>query len=425
MWNCLVEEVKSPHTRAKTSADLRVRARSLGDITLEPEMRLISGVAEFDRVLGGGLVPGSLVLIGGDPGIGKSTIILQILERLSQQGLKTLYLSGEESLQQIKLRAERLGATSNHLLVMTGTCIEETREALEEIKPDIIAVDSIQTIYTESLSSAPGSISQVREVASHFMALAKSSGIPVFLVGHVTKDGAIAGPKALEHLVDTVLYFEGDGGHLIRILRSEKNRYGSTNEIGVFEMKDSGLEEVRNPSKIFLQERPEDVPGSVVIPCLEGTRPVLVEIQALVGPSPLGMPRRTAIGVDHNRISLLVAVLGKKIGMELGDQDIFINVAGGLRIDEPAADLGIVSAMMSSYLEKPVDRSLVMFGEIGLAGEIRAVSQPELRIKEAEKLGFSSCLLSKTNLDGINLPSGIKITGIKSIRELYEHLYGH
>ena len=425
MWNCLVEEVRSHTTRAKTSADLRIRATSLRDITLEPEMRLISGVAEFDRVLGGGLVPGSLVLIGGDPGIGKSTIVLQILERLSQQGLKTLYLSGEESLQQIKLRAERLGATSNNLFVMTETCIEETLEAFKEIKPDIIAVDSIQTIYTESLSSAPGSISQVREVASHFMSLAKSSGIPVFLVGHVTKDGAIAGPKALEHLVDTVLYFEGDGGHLIRILRSEKNRYGSTNEIGVFEMKDSGLEEVRNPSKIFLQERPEDVPGSVVIPCLEGTRPVLVEIQALVGPSPLGVPRRTAIGVDHNRISLLVAVLGKKIGMELGDQDIFINVAGGLRIDEPAADLGIVSAMMSSYLEKPVDRNLVMFGEIGLAGEIRAVSQPELRIKEAEKLGFSSCLLAETNLDGINLPSGIKITGIKSIQALYEHLYGH
>jgi DNA repair protein RadA/Sms len=424
-WNCLVEEVKAPPAKQKRLSNLREGAVSLGDITLKPELRLMSDVAEFDRVLGGGLVPGSLVLIGGDPGIGKSTIVLQVLERLSRKGYKTLYLSGEESLQQIKLRAERLGVTSDHLFVMTGTCVEETIGTFESIKPDVIAVDSIQTIYTEALSSAPGSISQVREVASYFMSLAKASGIPIFLVGHVTKDGSIAGPKALEHLVDTVLYFEGDGGHLIRILRSEKNRYGSTNEIGVFEMKDSGLEEVRNPSRIFLQERPEDVPGSVVIPCLEGTRPVLVEIQALVGQSPLGMPRRTAIGVDHNRISLLVAVLGKKIGMELGDQDIFVNVAGGLRIDEPAADLGIVSAMMSSYLDKPVDRGLVMFGEIGLAGEIRAVSQPELRIKEAEKLGFSSCLLATTNLNGINPPSTMKIKGIKSIKDLYDYLYGH
>jgi DNA repair protein RadA/Sms len=423
-WNCLVEEVKSTSRGGKSTSKRTTQAVRIDDISLKPEMRFKSGVAEFDRVLGGGLVPGSLVLIGGDPGIGKSTIILQVLEKLSLQGFKALYLSGEESSQQIRLRADRLGIASKHLFVMTGTCVEETLETIDSVKPDVIAVDSIQTVYTEALSSAPGSIGQVREVASYFMSLAKASGTPVFLVGHVTKDGAIAGPKTLEHLVDTVLYFEGDGGHLIRILRSEKNRYGSTNEIGVFEMKDSGLEEVRNPSRIFLQERPEDVPGSVVISCLEGTRPVLVEIQALVGPSPLGMPRRTAIGVDHNRISLLVAVLGKKISMELGDQDIFINVAGGLRIDEPAADMGIISAMMSSFLDRPVARDLVVFGEVGLAGEIRAVSQPELRLKEAAKLGFTSCLMATTSLDSIKPPPALKVTGIKSIQELYDFLYG-
>jgi len=255
------------------------------------------------------------------------------------------------------------------------------------------------------------------------MTFAKNSGVPVFLIGHVTKEGAIAGPKVLEHLVDTVLYFEGDKGHVFRILRSVKNRFGPTNEIGVFEMKDTGLEEVDNPSRIFLEERPQDVPGSVVIPCIEGTRPVLVEIQALVGPSPLGMPRRTAIGVDHNRISLLVAVLGKRIGMELGDQDIFVNVAGGLKVDEPAADLGIVSAMMSSFLNRPVDRNLVVFGEVGLAGEIRGVSQPDLRIREAKKLGFSRCLLSRNNFEGANPPGDMELGGVESIQELYELLF--
>jgi len=273
------------------------------------------------------------------------------------------------------------------------------------------------------MTSAPGSVGQVREVAARLMTFAKNSGVPVFLIGHVTKEGAIAGPKVLEHLVDTVLYFEGDKGHVFRILRSVKNRFGPTNEIGVFEMKDTGLEEVDNPSRIFLEERPQDVPGSVVIPCIEGTRPVLVEIQALVGPSPLGMPRRTAIGVDHNRISLLVAVLGKRIGMELGDQDIFVNVAGGLKVDEPAADLGIVSAMMSSFLNRPVDRNLVVFGEVGLAGEIRGVSQPDLRIREAKKLGFSRCLLSRNNFEGANPPGDMELGGVESIQELYELLF--
>ena len=396
---------------------------TLDGISLDPEMRLKTGMVEFDRTLGGGVVPGSLVLIGGDPGIGKSTLILQVLASLSRQACRALYLSGEESLQQIKLRAERLSVHSDNLYIMTGTCIEDFLDRMTPLHPNIIAVDSIQTAYTTDIASAPGSVGQVREVAAKLMTFAKQSSVPIFLIGHVTKEGAIAGPKVLEHLVDTVLYFEGDGGHVFRVLRSVKNRYGATNEIGVFEMKDNGLKEVSNPSRIFLEERPQNVSGSVVIPCLEGTRPVLVELQALVGPSPLGMPRRTAIGVDHNRISLLVAVLGKKMGMQLGDQDIFVNVAGGLKVDEPAADLGIVSAMMSSFLNKPVDRGLIVFGEVGLAGEIRGVSQPDMRIKEARKLGFSRCLLSPSNLEGTTPPKDMELIAVESIQELYELLF--
>jgi len=421
-WNSMVEELVKLERKGKTSYAMS-QPQTIDAISLAPEMRLKTGMVEFDRTLGGGVVPGSLVLIGGDPGIGKSTLILQVLDKLSHKSCRALYLSGEESPQQIKLRAERLSVHSEDLYIMTGTCIEDFLEKLASIKPDIVAVDSIQTFYTSDMTSAPGSVGQVREVAARLMTFAKQSGVPVFLVGHVTKEGAIAGPKVLEHLVDTVLYFEGDKGHVFRILRSVKNRFGPTNEIGVFEMKDTGLEEVSNPSRIFLEERPQDVPGSVVIPCIEGTRPVLVEIQALVGPSPLGMPRRTAIGVDHNRISLLVAVLGKTIGMELGDQDIFVNVAGGLKVDEPAADLGIVSAMMSSFLNRPVDRDLVVFGEVGLAGEIRGVSQPGLRIREAKKLGFSRCLLSRNNFEGANQPGNMELGGVESIQELYELLF--
>lgn len=421
-WNSMVEEPVKSERKGKTSYAMS-QPQTIDAISLAPEMRLKTGMVEFDRTLGGGVVPGSLVLIGGDPGIGKSTLILQVLDRLSHQSCRALYLSGEESPQQIKLRAERLSVHSEDLYIMAGTCIEDFFEKLAPIKPDLVAVDSIQTVYTNDMTSAPGSVGQVREVAARLMTFAKQSGVPIFLIGHVTKEGAIAGPKVLEHLVDTVLYFEGDKGHVFRILRSVKNRFGPTNEIGVFEMKDTGLEEVGNPSRIFLEERPQDVPGSVVIPCLEGTRPVLVEIQALVGPSPLGMPRRTAIGVDHNRISLLVAVLGKRIGMELGDQDIFVNVAGGLKVDEPAADLGIVSAMMSSFLNRPVDRNLVVFGEVGLAGEIRGVSQPDLRIREAKKLGFSRCLLSRNNFEGANPPGDMELGGVESVQELYELLF--
>jgi len=421
-WGSLLEANGTPH-RTHAGRSAMSRPECIDAISLFPETRWKTGIAEFDRTLGGGLVPGSLVLIGGDPGIGKSTMILQVLGGFAHRGLKSLYLSGEESAQQIKMRADRLNIRAEQLYVMTGTCIEDFFTRAEELKPHLLAVDSIQTFYTQDVPSPPGSVSQVRETASRLMAFAKSSGIPVFLVGHVTKDGAIAGPKVLEHLVDTVLYFEGDRGHAFRILRAVKNRYGSTNEIGVFEMKNSGLAEVANPSGIFLAERPEDVPGSAIISCMARTRPLLVEIQALVTPSPLGMPRRTARGIEQNRISLLVAVLGKRLGMELGDQDIFVNVAGGLKIDEPAADLGIVSAIMSSFLEKPVNRNLVVFGEVGLAGEIRGVSQPDMRMKEIEKMGFSTCLLPRSNLEGSNSTFGLNPLGVGSIRDLPDHLF--
>lgn len=420
-WNSMVEEAaKPPMRKGGSSMD---QPQAIDAVSLAPEMRLMTGISEFDRTLGGGVVPGSLVLIGGDPGIGKSTLILQALEGLANTGYRALYLSGEESSQQIKLRAQRLSVHSDNLYVITGTCIDDLFERLEPLKPHVVAVDSIQAMYTDNIDSAPGSVGQVREVAARLMTFAKKSEIPIFLIGHVTKDGSIAGPKVLEHLVDTVLYFEGDKGHVFRILRSVKNRYGPTNEIGVFEMKDSGLSEVDNPSRIFLEERAQNVPGSVVIPCLEGTRPVLVEIQALVGPSPLGMPRRTAVGVDHNRISLLVAVLGKRIGLELGDQDIFVNVAGGLKVDEPAADLGIVSSMMSSFLDRTVERDVVFFGEVGLAGEIRGVSQPELRIREAKKLGFSRCVLSRNNMEGLGHLGDMELLGVETVQELYDLLF--
>jgi len=395
----------------------------IDSISLDPELRLKTGLQEFDRTLGGGIVPGSMVLIGGDPGIGKSTLLLQVVARLSKESLRALYLSGEESPQQIKIRAERLSIRAENLFLLTGTCIEHLFERIDELQPNLLVVDSIQTVYTETLPSAPGSVGQVREVSTRLLNWAKKTGIPTFLIGHVTKDGAIAGPKVLEHLVDTVLYFEGDTSHAFRILRAVKNRYGSTNEIGVFEMKDSGLEEVGNPSRIFLEERPQGASGSVVIPCLEGTRPLLLELQALVGPSPLGMPRRTAIGVDHNRISLLVAVLGKRMGIEMGDQDIFVNVAGGMRVDEPAADLGIVSALISSFLDRPVDKNLVVFGEVGLAGEIRAVSQPEVRIKEARKLGFTRCVLPKGNLEACSRTKEVELVPVDSVQQLMEVLF--
>jgi DNA repair protein RadA/Sms len=423
-WNSLVEELTERDNRDREKrGSFLGRPQRIDTVALDKEGRDKTGMSEFDRTLGGGVVPGSLVLIGGDPGIGKSTLILQVVQRLAQQGLRALYISGEESVQQIKMRAQRISADSSELYLLSGTCLEDVIDRLDELAPRIIVIDSIQTIFTESLGSAPGSIGQVREVTSRLMNLAKGSGRAIFLIGHVTKDGAIAGPKVLEHLVDTVLYFEGDGSHMYRILRAVKNRYGPTNEIGVFEMSDNGLEEVGNPSKVFLEERARDVSGSIVISCMEGSRPLLVEMQALVCTSSLAIPRRTTIGVDPNRVSLLVAVLAKRGGVALSDKDIFLNVAGGIKIDEPAIDLGIISTTASSFLNKPIPRKTITFGEVGLSGEIRGVSQTELRLKEAVKLGFSRCLLSKKSIKTLKTTVDMELIGVSSIQELLEVLF--
>jgi len=420
-WNSLIEkEKKEPKNALKGNIS---PPTPIKEISIKGENRIKIGIEEFDRILGGGIVPGSVILIGGDPGIGKSTLMLQVLDILSKKGLICLYLSGEESLQQIKMRAERLKIDASDLYIATGTNLEELLETIKLIKPSILVVDSIQTLYTDTIASAPGSMAQLRETSYRLQIVAKQSGISMFLIGHVTKEGLIAGPKVLEHLVDTVLYFEGDSNHLYRILRSVKNRYGPTNEIGVFEMKDTGLHQVSNPSKIFLEQRPEKVSGSVVVPCMEGTRPVFLEIQALVSPSHLGVPRRTTVGVDHNRVSLLVAVLWKRLGLRLGDHDIFVNVAGGIKVDEPAVDLGIVTAIISSLLDKPVDRDMILFGEVGLAGEVRGVNNPELRIKEAVKLGFSKCITAKAGLRGKISEFPIEILEIDSVQQLFDLLF--
>ena len=424
VWNSLVEELaeasRQERAREKYPSD---KPQRIDTIVLDQEVRYKTGLTEFDRTLGGGLVPGSLVLIGGDPGIGKSTLILQVTQRLAQEGYRALYISGEESAQQIKLRAQRISADSSELYLLSGTCLEDVIDRLDELAPRIIVIDSIQTIFTESLGSAPGSIGQVREVTSKLMSLAKGSGKAIFLIGHVTKDGAIAGPKVLEHLVDTVLYFEGDGSHMYRILRAVKNRYGPTNEIGVFEMSDKGLEEVSNPSEIFLEERENEVSGSGVISCMEGSRPLLVEMQALVCGSPLAIPRRTTIGVDPNRVSLLAAVLSRRGGINLANNDIFINVAGGIKIDEPAIDIGVIATVASSFLNKPIPRNTVVFGEVGLSGEIRGVSQTEVRLKEAVKLGFSRALVSQKSLKSLKTKLDIELVGVSSVKELLEVLF--
>jgi DNA repair protein RadA/Sms len=420
IWNSLLEERLSPSGPAHPWEEGPVRKsvpQPLQEVSNQGEQRVLLGIEELDRVLGGGVVPGSAILVGGDPGIGKSTLILQILDRLASRGHKSLYISGEESIQQIKMRAERLGADQSQVLVVSETSLDAVFKILKDLQPQFVAIDSIQTIYSGEMSSAPGSVSQVREVAGRLMVWAKKSNTSLFLIGHVTKEGIIAGPRVLEHMVDTVLYFEGERGHAYRILRAVKNRFGSTNEIGVFEMKDSGLEEVKDPSRLFLSERPINVPGSVVVPSLEGSRPILVELQALVSQTNFGVPRRTAMGVDSNRVSLLVAVLEKKAGLNLLNQDIFLNVAGGIRIDEPAVDLGIVAALAGSFLDRPILATTVLFGEVGLTGEIRAVSQSLLRIKEAQKLGFARCLLPKTNLEQTVKNPSMELIGIGSLQE--------
>jgi DNA repair protein RadA/Sms len=423
-WNSLVEE-RQKITPA-TGGEVRATPPEAIPISAVPETGLIRteiGIQEFDRVLGGGLVPGSLILVGGDPGIGKSTLMLQVLQCLARKARKVLYISGEESLGQIKLRGERLGVGSADLWVVSEVSLESIRALVDDMAPSAIVVDSIQTVFTPELTSAPGSVSQVREATMHFMTLAKQTGIPIFLIGHVTKDGAIAGPRLLEHMVDTVLYFEGDQNNTYRILRAVKNRFGSTNEIGVFEMRDTGLHEVVNPSALFLSQRPSAVPGSVVTASIEGSRPLLIELQALVGRASFGTPRRTVLGVDHSRVSLLVAVMEKKLGMQLMDQDIFVNVTGGVRVDEPAVDLGIVSAIASSFHDKPLIEPTLVLGEVGLTGEVRGISQAEPRVLEAAKMGFARCILPESNLPHLQENRGISVVGIQTIADLATVLF--
>lgn len=387
------------------------------------EERAVTGIEELDRVLGGGIVPGSVILIGGDPGIGKSTLILHMLSSLAQRGYQVLYVSGEESAHQIKMRAKRLSALHPELYLATEGSVEKIIGMSREMKPGLLAIDSIQTLTCADFPSAPGSVTQVRESAARLLELAKHDNIPVVLVGHVTKEGTLAGPRILEHMVDTVLYFEGDSSHAFRILRTVKNRFGSTNEIGVFEMKEEGLVQVTNPSEIFLAERPLDVPGSVVLPSVGGTRPILVEVQALVSPTNLGTARRTAIGADPQRLALLCAVLEKKAGMDLYGHDIFLNIAGGIRIDEPALDLGVICALASSMLEKPVPAGTVVCGEVGLAGEIRAAGNMEIRVREAERLGFNKFLMPRSNCERLKDTSTLEILGAATIQEVLEMLF--
>jgi DNA repair protein RadA/Sms len=424
-WNTFAEEKyeKAVHPRGGLSLGTREAPAPIHEIDTSEAGRVLSGIGEFDRVLGGGLVPGSVILIGGDPGIGKSTLLLQAFAAVSQKGLTCLYVSGEESPRQIKMRAERLGINAPNLLILSETALEQIIEQVKKIKPGLLVIDSIQTIFSSTNPSAPGSIAQVRESSGSIIALAKKTGLTTFLIGHVTKDGAIAGPRVLEHMVDTVLYFEGERGHSFRILRAVKNRFGSTNEIGVFEMKEAGLKEVTNPSEIFLMERPLEVPGSAVVCSMEGTRPILVELQALVSRSFLAVPRRTTIGVDHNRVALLVAVLEKKMGVRLFDQDIFVNVAGGVHVDEPAVDLGVIAAVASSHKEKSIDPRTVFFGEVGLAGEIRGISQAEARVKEAGKLGFERCVLPASNSSQLTHIKHPKLAGAGSLEECWKLLF--
>lgn len=421
-WNSLVEEqpvTQSTHSRALAAPG---KPQKISEITSREEDRLRCGIGELDRTLGGGVVPGSLILVGGDPGIGKSTLLLQAVDKLARQGI-VLYVTAEESVRQVKLRGERLGVKADQLYLLAETSLEQIKARIKELKPDFLIIDSIQTIFTNSLESAPGSVSQVRECTGQLMIQAKGDGLPTFLVGHVTKDGAIAGPRVLEHMVDTVLYFEGDPGHPYRILRAVKNRFGSTNEIGVFEMQEQGLREVSNPSELFLAERPEKSAGSAVVPSLEGTRPILVELQALVSSSSFGTPQRTAIGIDHKRVALLVAILEKKIELSLAGQDIFLNVAGGVRLDEPAVDLGVIAALASSHLDKIIDPQTVLFGEVGLTGEIRAVSQPELRVKEAARLGFNRCVLPNSSLKNLDVPDGMQVIGVRHASEALDAIF--
>ena len=422
-WNTFVEEATSPLKLSKKPAGAASNIEPIPMDQLEGEdvPRVKTNIDEFDRVLGGGLVPGSLILLGGDPGIGKSTLMMQIALKL--KGQVVLYISGEESVRQIKLRAERLQAEEkSSILLLAETNLDLILDVIERGIPDLIIVDSIQTMYRPGLESAPGSVSQVRESTALLLRLAKTQGVPIFLIGHVTKEGVIAGPRVIEHMVDTVLQFEGEAHYAYRILRALKNRYGSTNEIGIFEMHDNGLREVKNPSEAFLSERRYGTSGSTVVSSIEGSRPILIEVQALVTPTSYGMPQRNTTGFDYRRLSLLLAVLEKRVGLRLGSQDVFVNIAGGVKIDEPAVDLGIATSITSSLRDIPVDSSSVAVGEIGLGGEIRTIGQVQKRVQEAAKLGFKRIIIPHNNLKGVKGQDGIEIIGVHTINEAMEQL---
>jgi DNA repair protein RadA/Sms len=422
-WDTFLEEKISRGPKSAYAGADAGRPMPISALDISEDARVMTGIAELDRVLGGGIVPGSTILIGGDPGIGKSTLMLQAMGSFARAGHRVLYVSGEESARQIRLRAERLGAISDELLVFAETSVERIIEEAARMKPDVLVIDSVQTMQSAEIESSPGSLSQVRDSAARLIGYAKSAEVPLFLVGHVTKEGNIAGPKTLEHMVDTVLYFEGERGHQFRILRAAKNRFGSVMEIGIFEMGPAGLAEVLNPSEIFLAERPEGASGSAVVSSLEGTRTILVEVQSLVCPTAFGIARRTVVGVDYNRVMLLAAVLEKKAGITLASHDIYIKVAGGIRLDEPAVDLGVIASISSNFFDKAIEPRTVIFGEVGLAGEVRGVHQAQPRIMEAAKLGFKSCILPKDNLKGLKKSIPMELVGVATIKEAIERFF--
>lgn len=427
-WNSFVEETvnKTPHmgvAGAQSARRSRAVPSVLADITIREDDRVSTGIKELDRVLGGGIVQGSMTLVGGDPGIGKSTLLLQVCRNLSEMGRKVLYISGEESPAQIKMRADRIGAFPENMLLLCETSLDEITEVIRAQKPEVAVIDSIQTMYNENVSAAPGSVTQVRESTGILMQLAKGLGVSILIVGHVTKEGTVAGPRVLEHMVDTVLYFEGDRHASYRILRGVKNRFGSTNEIGVFEMREQGLAEVQNASEYMLIGRPENASGSVVACTMEGTRPLLVEIQALVCQSSFGIPRRQTTGTDFNRVNLLMAVLEKRSGIQLASCDAYVNITGGMKIMEPAIDLGIVLAILSGFKNKALSPKLIAFGEVGLSGEVRAVSMARQRVAEAEKLGFETCILPAVCAEDCRKNSKIEVIGVKSVQEAIDKLF--
>lgn len=427
-WNTFVEETavtgQGKSGRAKTAAGFSEsnKPAKLSEVSVEKEDRISTGIGELDRVLGGGVVAGSLTLVGGDPGIGKSTLLLQVCRNLAEDGREVLYVSGEESLKQIKLRANRIGTFSDHLKLLCETDLESIGETIRRSKPEVVIIDSIQTMFHGEISAAPGSVSQVREATGLFLRLAKGLGVSIVIVGHVTKEGTVAGPRVLEHMVDTVLYFEGDRHASYRLLRGVKNRFGSTNEVGVFEMEAEGLKEVLNPSEFMLSGRPENASGSVVACSMEGTRPILVEIQALVCHSNFGIPRRQTTGTDFNRVNLLMAVLEKRLGLQMGSCDAYVNIAGGIKIQEPAIDLGIAMAIVSSFKNRAADSGMIVMGEVGLSGEVRAVSMVPARVQEAKKLGFTACVIPYVCMDSVKEISGIRITGVSHVGEAMDLL---